>query len=126
MSESLRTEVHLQFRMRGDIRRGTALCVADAYLFKAASCLSAPESRVVGLAHQAMLDGDVVDSFVVSGTCNDVLQNATPGEDIFLGPAGHPVRRDQVPEGAWLVLLGVAMSPTDLWVHVTYLHRKMS
>lgn len=126
MSDTLKTEVALQFHIRGDVRRGTALCIADTYLFKSASCLSAPESRVVGLAHTALLDGDEVEAFVVSGTCNDVLQDATPGEDIFLGPTGLPVSRDQVPDGAWLVLLGVAMSPTDLWVHITYLHRKMN
>jgi hypothetical protein len=113
-------------KMRGDVRRGTALCVVDEYTFAACDCRNYERLVVVGLAPKDLMDGDKIDGLFMGNTVQGVLHGAKPGTPYYMNEHGLPRELVDIPVGAFLVRLGVALSPTDLFLQIAYGGRKPS
>jgi hypothetical protein len=114
--------------MRGDVRRGTALCIVDTYTFAACNCSDYGRLVVIGLAPKDLMDGDEVPGLLMGpSTVQGLLQGtAKPGTPYYLNEYGLPRELQDIPVGAFLVRLGVALSPDDLFLQIAYGGRKQS
>ena len=124
--KSLTTTSPPRLTMQGDVRRGTALCIVDSYTFGACDCRDYQRIVVVGLAPKDLMDGDEVQGLFVTNTVNGILHNAHPGEAYYMDEYGLPRQLHEIPVGAFLVRLGVALSPSDLYLQISYGGRKQS